>query len=275
MNDKDSLLAAFEGADAIFSNTDFWTQFYNPASREKLKPGQSINEYCYDLEVQQGKNVADAAATVGSLDRFILSSLCDATKLSKGKYTNVYHFDAKASIVAYVRSQHPDIAAKMSIVQVGAYMSNWKQIGKPAKVHPPHPFPRNMIPNITQQADGTYRFSNVGSGKTPVPHIDTERDTGYVVRATLQSPPGKTVLGAGSMLSWTDYLKVWCEVNKVPFGGYDELPLQTFEKYMPVPDLGREMGEMFLFFDECGYTGGEEGVVNAQEVSPRRGEEKS
>ncbi len=141
LNDKDSLVAAFKGADAIFSNTDFWTQFYNPASREKLKPGQSINEYCYDLEVQQGKNVADAATTVGSLDRLILSSLCDATKLSKGKYTNVYHFDAKASIVAYVRSQHPDLAAKMSIVQVGAYMSNWKQIGKPAKVPPPTLFP--------------------------------------------------------------------------------------------------------------------------------------
>ncbi len=101
--------------------------------------------------------------------------------------------------------------------------------------------------------------------------MDTERDTGYVIRATLQSPPGKTVLGAGSMLSWTDYLKVWCEVNKVPFGGYDEVPIQAFEKYMPVPDLGREMGEMFLFFDEFGYTGGEEGVVNAKDVSTRRG----
>ena len=36
---------------------------------------------------------------------------------------------------------------------------------------------------------------------------------------------------------------------------------------MPVPDLGQEMGEMFLYFDEFGYTGGEEGVVHAQDVS--------
>ena len=68
------------------------------------------------------------------------------------------------------------------------------------------------------------------------------------------------------MLSWIDYCKVWCEVNKVPFGGYDEIPSEVFENYMPVPGLGREMREMLLFMDEFGYTGDEEGVVHAQDV---------
>lgn len=136
MNDKESLVAAFKGADAIFSNTDFWAQFFNPATREKLKPGQTINEYCYDLEVQQGKNVADAAATVGNLYRFILSALCGAKKLSKGKYTQVYHFDSKSNIVEYVHEQHPELAAKMSVVQSGVYMSGWRMMRKPAKVPP-------------------------------------------------------------------------------------------------------------------------------------------
>lgn len=68
------------------------------------------------------------------------------------------------------------------------------------------------------------------------------------------------------MLSWADFFKVWCEVNKVPFGGYDEIPVETYEKYVPVPGLGKELGEMFLFMDEFGYTGGEEGVVHAQDV---------
>ena len=35
---------------------------------------------------------------------------------------------------------------------------------------------------------------------------------------------------------------------------------------LPIPDLGPEMGEMFLYFDEFGYTGGEAGVVLAQDV---------
>lgn len=97
------------------------------------------------------------------------------------------------------------------------------------------------------------------------------KDTGYVVRAALQSPPGKNILGFGSMLSWSDYYKVWCEVNKVPFGGYDEVPVEIFEKYIPVPGLGKELGEMLLFMDEFGYTGGEEGVVHAQDVGSIRG----
>ena len=139
LNDKESLVSAFKGADAIFSNTDFWTQFHNPATREKVKPGQTLNEYCYDFEVQQGKNVADAAATVENLDRFILSALSYTKKLSKEKYTHVYHFDAKAAIVEYVREQHPKLAAKMSVVQAGMYMSNWTLMPKPAKVKSPSP----------------------------------------------------------------------------------------------------------------------------------------
>ena len=107
----------------------------------------------------------------------------------------------------------------------------------------------------------------VGSGKNPVPHFHTPKDTGYVVRAALQTAPGKNILGVGSMLSWSDYLKVWCEVNKVPFGGYDEMSLETYEKNMPVPGMGKELGEMFLFMDEFGYDGSDPSVVHAQDVS--------
>lgn len=137
LNDTESLVAAFKGANAIFSNTDFWNQFYNPATQEKLKPGQSINEYCYDVELQQGKNVADAAATVEALDRLIMSSVCNVKKLSKGKYTWVYHFDAKANAVEYIQEKYPKLAAKMSIVQIGVYMNNWKY-NKPTKVRGRH-----------------------------------------------------------------------------------------------------------------------------------------
>ena len=100
-----------------------------------------------------------------------------------------------------------------------------------------------------------------------LPHFDTVKDTGYLVRTALQSPPGKIILGAGSKLSWIDFFKAWCEVNKVPFGGYDATPLDVFVERMPIPDLGQEMGEMFVYLDEFGYTGGEEGVVNAEDVS--------
>jgi hypothetical protein len=247
LDNTQSLIAAFKGADAIFSTTDFWGPFFNPATQSKLKPGQTINEYVYEYEVQQGKNIADAAATVEGLDSLIVSALCDATKCSKGKYTWVYHFDSKAHIVDYINEKYPDMAKKMSIVQVGSYMSNIHQSG-PKK-----------------QADGTYRLANVGSGKVKIPHFDTVADCGYVTRAALNSPPGKNILGVGEMLSWTEYLKIWCDVNKVPFGGYDEVPLQGFISFMP-PGLGRELGEMLAFMDEFGYDGGDPSVVHAKDL---------
>ena len=122
-------------------------------------------------------------------------------------------------------------------------------------------------PNTQQQPDGSYRFSQLGSGEPPLPHFDTVRDTGHLVRSALLSPPGKTVLGAGSTLSWIGMFKTWCAVNNVPYNGYDAIPYDAFKKLVPNPDLGEEMGEMFLYFDEFGYTGGEEGVVLAQDVS--------
>jgi len=49
---------------------------------------------------------------------------------------------------------------------------------------------------------------------------------------------------------------MWCEVDSVPFGGFDEILLEKYEKFFPVPGLGREIGEMLLFIEEFGYCGG-------------------
>ena len=148
LDDKESLVEAFKGADAIFTNTDFWGPFHNPATRAKVKPGQTINEYCHDYELQQGKNVADAAATVDGLERFVVSAVCNAKKWSKGKYTWVYHFDAKAKIVEYIEETYPKLAAKMSVVQIGAYMTNWKMGAKPTKVCDTQPSNRPDIIHV-------------------------------------------------------------------------------------------------------------------------------
>jgi hypothetical protein len=83
----------------------------------------------------------------------------------------------------------------------------------------------------------------------------------------LECPPGKTVLGAGDMISWTDQLKVWCEYNGVSFGGFDPLSVNQFEKFIPFPGLGVELGEMMAFEDEFGYGGGDPKLVLPSEVS--------
>jgi argonaute-like protein implicated in RNA metabolism and viral defense len=78
--------------------------------------------------------VADAAASTEGLDRFIISALCNAKERSNGKYTWIYHFDSKAKIVEYTQRQYPNLAEKMSVVQVASYMDNWKNNLKIAKV---------------------------------------------------------------------------------------------------------------------------------------------
>lgn len=136
LNDPSSLTTAFAGATAIFSTTDFWGNFYNPATQTLLKEGQSLGEFCKETEMRQGMNVADAASKVAGLQRFVVSSLVDATHLSGGKYAGVYHWDGKAAAVRYVRDVYPELAAKMDVVIVGNYMRNWVADVRFRKVSP-------------------------------------------------------------------------------------------------------------------------------------------
>lgn len=117
-----------------------------------------------------------------------------------------------------------------------------------------------------KQVGGSYRLGLVGSGTKPLPHLDTETDLGYIIRAAIQAAPGKKILGVGDMISWSGMLKVWCEHNKVPFGGFDPLSVDMFERFLPIPGLGRELGEMMAFMDEFGYDGSDESVVLPTEV---------
>lgn len=126
LDEPDTLTAAFDGAHAIFAMTDFWQPYFNPSNKEKLKEGQTMNEFCFDIEVRHGKNSAHAAAKVETLERYVYSGLSNATKWSKGKYTWVYHFDGKAKVVEYIKEELPELAKKMSVVQVGLYYNHWK-----------------------------------------------------------------------------------------------------------------------------------------------------
>ena len=129
-NNTSSLIAAFKGATVIFGVTDFWTIFKDPESQSKKKPGQDVTEYCFEVELQQGKNLADAAATVPNLHRYIYSSMANATKWSNGKFKKLYHMDSKALAVDYAKSL-PQLAGKFSQVQAPIYFNLLWQWGLP------------------------------------------------------------------------------------------------------------------------------------------------
>lgn len=133
LDDISSLKSAFDGANLIFSVTDYWEPFFRPDYRQKAaEAGILCTRYAYDVELQQGKNIADAAAqTVDTLDEngLIASTLSHAAKCSDGKFQELYHFDAKADVFPnYVQEKYPKLADKLSCVQTGYFMSSYKLV---------------------------------------------------------------------------------------------------------------------------------------------------
>ena len=120
-----SLDAALSGASVIFSVTDFMQSMMNSSLRQKAAAsGASAGAYIRDYEAQQNKNIIDAAAKVSTLERFIYSSLANASKLSGGKYAHVYPYDSKAIAEEYGKSTYPQLWDKTNVFYAGFYLEN-------------------------------------------------------------------------------------------------------------------------------------------------------
>jgi hypothetical protein len=131
LDDVQTLIPAFAGANLIFSVTNYWEPFFRPDCRAKAEElGISCRKYAYNVEAQQGKNVVEAASkTIDTLDEngFLASTLSHAGSCSKGKFTELYHFDAKADVFpGYVDEKYPNLAKKTSYIQTGYFTSSYK-----------------------------------------------------------------------------------------------------------------------------------------------------
>lgn len=139
LNLPNTLSSAFENAHAIFAVSDFWGLYGDPANEAKATEDQPLNVWAANQETEQLKAVIDAVAKIPTLDRFVLSSLSNATKWSRGKYTHVYHFDSKAKAETYGRETYPELWKKTSIFQAGFFLSNFVShpVFQPQLVSPP------------------------------------------------------------------------------------------------------------------------------------------
>jgi uncharacterized protein YbjT (DUF2867 family) len=125
LDDKHSLFGPSEGANVIFSNTDFFAPFYTALGSGDPSPATVAS----NSEVTHGVNIAEAAAqplVLETLERFIYLSLSDAQKWSCGNINSVYHFNCKAETIRQMESRFPDVTAKMSTLQMVHYVTNWK-----------------------------------------------------------------------------------------------------------------------------------------------------
>lgn len=56
-----------------------------------------------------------------TLERYMCSALSDA---KKRKYIWIYHFDGKVKVVDYIKEGLPDLAKKISVLQIGLYYTH-------------------------------------------------------------------------------------------------------------------------------------------------------
>ncbi|KAL5332408.1 hypothetical protein BJX70DRAFT_384223 [Aspergillus crustosus] len=260
IDDKASLLPAFAGAAVIFSNTDFFAHLQHALSRPGItgsgsgtgtpeEEEEDPNKYAYTREVEQGVNIAEAAASpavLKTLERFIYSSLPDPRKCSAGRYNTVWHYNSKADTLAAINSRFPDLAARTSILWVGYYTSMWKML------------PHVMAP--LKQADGSFKTIRQTKADLKVPFAVPERDTGVFVKALVfDLPPRKILLGMSEYLTWPEWMELWGRILGVE-AGFEQVSKEAMFAGLPGA-MRRDLEEGYDFVDEFGFTGGDADVL--------------
>ncbi|KAK4698841.1 NAD(P)H dehydrogenase (quinone), partial [Phenoliferia sp. Uapishka_3] len=218
LGSPDEIKAAFKGADYVYGVTNFW---------------ETMNA---EKEINDGKLLVDSAKEAG-VKLFVWSGLEPVSKISKGKFTKVKHFDTKAEISEYAKTSGVPVA----VVQPGFYLSN---------------FTSKMIPR--KQEDGTYVLALPIASSAKIPMLDTDADYGAYVVEAVESPSfgaGSEVLAASEYISLAEVTKIWSEVSGKTII-HREVPDATFEKM--VPRGGDELAEMLRFFQEFGFFGGKD-----------------
>lgn len=244
LEDVESLKKAFKDADYIFSVTQYWEPFFRPDCRaQAAEQGISCRRFAYDVELRQGKNIADAAASTAQTlapNGFLVSTLSNARRCSGDKFTELYHFDSKAEVFPeYVDDKYPDLAAKMSCIHTGYFYTSF-----------------NILPNsyFHKRSDGSFQMRFTTDPDRLVPHLSPVDDMGSFVYAVSQMPAGKAYMAEGTTCSWSDWIKTWGAITGVPASyqqvSHDEQVTETGEL-----DTGIEVAYMYSYASAPGYDG--------------------
>ncbi|KFY35267.1 hypothetical protein V494_06067 [Pseudogymnoascus sp. VKM F-4513 (FW-928)] len=255
LDDAQTLISAFAGANLVFSVTNYWEPFFRPDCRARAQElGVGCRRYAYDVEVRQGRNIADAVmSTADSLDEngFIASTLSHAGTCSGGKFEELYHFHAKADVFpGYLDEKYPGLAGKTSYVHTGYFMSSYKLL--PAAY-------------LGKQADGTFQMSLPTTPDASIPHLAVNADMGNFVYAVSQMPPGKKYMAAGSECSWSEFIRLWSRQTGVS-AKYKQVSIEEFSALAPDEAFGAEAGDMFAYSSDPGYDGGDRTLLKAEDI---------
>ncbi|KAK3323102.1 hypothetical protein B0T19DRAFT_462409 [Cercophora scortea] len=245
INDPASLKAAFAGSHVIYAVTNFFEPF--AALQSGLK--------ALDVEVQQGINLANAAAATPTLEHYIWSTLPNASAISGGKYL-IPHFEGKNRVDAYIKDKLPALWAKTTLFWVSYYGNNYAY-----PMYTPY-----LIPTT-----GKYvQFGNYAPSTLIRTIGDVVTNVGPFIKAVVEQPDkttrGAVVLAALPQTYTADeLLQTWARVKGVK-AQLVQVSGQAFSELWPV--WADEMGVMMEFWEEFGdkswSVGDGEGVLDAE-----------
>ncbi|KAH7177109.1 hypothetical protein EDB81DRAFT_752416 [Dactylonectria macrodidyma] len=112
LNDQESLEKAFQDATAIFAFSDYYETFFELGDEKSM-----------ELEFEQGKRVALAAAKNKALQRLVLSAAPHTSKITEGEVV-CPHVEGKGRIVTYITNEMPDLAAKTTFAVFTIFANN-------------------------------------------------------------------------------------------------------------------------------------------------------
>ncbi|KAL8880990.1 MAG: hypothetical protein Q9198_001713 [Flavoplaca austrocitrina] len=213
LSDKESVKKAIEGSYAVFAVTNYWEYMSK------------------DIEVTQGKNIADACKANG-VSLLIWSSIPHAGRMTNGKLPNLPHFDAKAEVADYIREQKIPAV----FLNAGCFMTNFT--GSLQKSEEGNNLTLNLHPD------------------TKIPLFDAAGDTGKFAAGILLNTSellNKDIYAATGWYTPTDIVNA---VEK--FSGkkttFNEVPDETFRSFLSEA-IGQELMETFMLVREYAYYG--------------------
>jgi uncharacterized protein YbjT (DUF2867 family) len=221
MNDPASLKSAISGSHAVFAVTNYW---------------ESMSK---EVEVQQGKNIADLSKEAG-VKHLIWSSLPHVTKMTNGDLKHVDHFDGKADVEEYIESIKGGSGMVASYWMPGFFMSNLKGMIQPN--------PSTKVPTLNMPWDAE---------KTQVALLDAVGDSGKFVAGLLladsKSVDGFKVHGVSE---WTTPQSIVTTLSKIADTKveFQQVPADMYEGFLP-PAIAKEMTENMLLVRDWSYFG--------------------
>jgi hypothetical protein len=239
-----SLVQAFAGSHVVYGVTNFYENFGNIGTEEAT-----------EIEIQQGINLAKAAAATESLQHYIWSTLPNTRKISNGKHA-VPHFNAKNVIDDYIKSNSA-LFQKTTFLWVAFYATNILfPVFKPFPVSTAGPGKFIQL----QSTPETVSIKTIGDAKANI---------GIFAKRIIEKPeltlPGKFVLADVEDLTAGEFLSTWAKAQRKE-ARYVQVNRNTF--YETWPMWGEVMDKMMTYWEEIkehSWTG-EEGILTKEDL---------